>query len=288
MPPVQDAMLQRRRLRAELRKAREDAGLTQRDVAEAMDWSLSKVIRIESGTVRVSTTDLRALLQHYGIKDPARTEELIEMARASKEPPPAWWSKYREATAPQFLTFLGYENSASVIQQFHPTLVPGLLQEEDYARAVLTTYGGGAGADRVQAWLELRMRRQQELFDRPNPPEMFFVLDEAALHRLVGGRDVMRRQLHRLKEAAKLDNVTIDVIPFAAGAHPGMRGPFVILEFGDFEEDVLYLETGLGEMIVRDRREEIESRRDAFAELRAMAAPVPADVTIDRVLEKLG
>src|SRR6266508_236354 len=180
MTPAQDATVQRRRLRTELRRARSSAGFTQRDVAEAMDWSLSKLNRIESGLVGISTTDLKALLQHYGIVDPAEVDRFLSLARAGKEQR-AWWAAYKEATSQQYLTFLGYESSAALIQMFQPLLIPGLLQEEEYARAVLRAYGGSATDKRVEEWVELRLRRQEELVERPAPPEMVFVLDEAVL-----------------------------------------------------------------------------------------------------------
>jgi transcriptional regulator with XRE-family HTH domain len=286
MTSAQDAPVQRRRLRSELRRARAEAGLTQRDVAEAMEWSLSKLIRIESGSVGISTTDLKALLQHYGVGDQAEIDRFLGLARAGKDQR-AWWNAYREATSQQYLTFLGYESSASVIHMFQPLLIPGLLQDEDYARAVLRAYGGSATDKRVEEWVELRMRRQ-ELLDRSDPPEMFFVLDEAALHRWVGGRDVMRHQLHRLKNEAGRHNVTIEVVPFSAGEHPGMKGPFSILEFADDrDEDVLFLENPRGDTISRDEQEEIKPYREAFAHLRDLARKEDPEALIDKALKEM-
>jgi transcriptional regulator with XRE-family HTH domain len=287
MTPAQDAAVQRRRLRTELRRARASAGFTQRDVAEAMDWSLSKLIRIESGSVGISTTDLKALLQHYGIVDPAEVDRFRGLARAGREQR-AWWTSYREVTSQKFLTFLGYESSASGIQMFQPLLIPGLLQDEEYARAVLRAYGGSATDKRVEEWVELRMRRQDELFERPDPPEMIFVLDEAALHRWVGGRDVMRHQLLRLKNEAARDNVTIEVVPFSVGEHPGMKGPFGILEFvDDRDEDVLFMEDPRGDMISRDEQEEIMPYREVFARLRELARQGDLETLIDKVLKQM-
>jgi transcriptional regulator with XRE-family HTH domain len=136
-----DAPVQRRRLRSELRRARQDAGLTQKDVAEALEWSLSKLIRIEAGAVGISTTDLRALLQHYRINDPKVVDRILSLARAGKEQR-GWWTTYRDVTSQQFLTFLGYENSATVILVFQANLIPGLIQDEEYARALNFACGG--------------------------------------------------------------------------------------------------------------------------------------------------
>jgi transcriptional regulator with XRE-family HTH domain len=287
MSSAQDAPVRRRRLRTELRRARARAGLKQRDVAEAMDWSLSKLIRIETGSVGISTTDLKALLQHYGIVDTAEVDRFLSLARAAKEQG-GWWTDYREVASPQLLTFLGYENSASVIQTFQPLVIPGLLQTEEYARALLRALGGSPTDTLVEERVKLRMRRQEELLERSDPPDMFFVIDEAALHRWVGGRDVMRRQLQRLKDESARDNVTIDVVPFTADAHPGMQGPFVILEFADErDEDVLYLESWGGGIMSREEREEIEPFRLAFAHLRELARTADTETVIDRVLKQM-
>lgn len=288
MSPVQDAAVQRRRLRGELRRAREAAGHTQRDVALAMDWSLSKLTRIESGKVGISTNDLRALLNHYGVNDAAEVDRFIKMARTSKTER-AWWTGYREAISPQFLSFLSYENSASAIYHFEPMVVPGLLQEEEYARAVLQALSGSATSRRVEELVELRMKRQEELLYRQDPPEMLFIMDEAALHRWIGGHDVMRHQLLHLRQiAAEQSKVTIEVIPFTAGAHPGMKGPFVILEFADdVDEDVLFLEDFRGDVISRDEREEIDPAREALGTLRDLARKESIESAIDRTLKEM-
>lgn len=276
--------MQRRRLKSELRRIRTKAKLRQQDVAEAMDWSLSKLIRLESSG-KVATSDLRALLQHYNITEQKEIDRFVAMARASKEE--GWWSKYREATSPEFLTFLGYEYSASAIYQFELTLIPGLLQDKEYAREVLAAYGGPVPSTRLEEWIELRLERQYELFERASPPEMYFVMDEAALHRWVGGRDVMRRQLKKLKEFAQRDYITIEVVPFSAGAHPGMKGPFVVLEFPEYDEDALFLENSRGDMVSRDIQEEIAKFRESFEQLRALAGKVEFEAIVDKVLKEM-
>jgi hypothetical protein len=190
--------------------------------------------------------------------------------------------------SPQYLTLLGYESSASIIQMFQPLVIPGLLQEEEYAREVIRAVSGSATDKRVDELVELRMRRQEELFERSDPPEMFFVIDEAALHRWVGGREVIRHQLHRLQAAMTRGNVTIEIVPFTTGAHPGIQGPFVILEFLDErDEDVLFLENSRGDLIIRDEQEEIDPYREAFADLRVRAGATDARTMIDRVLNEL-
>ncbi|HZD69799.1 MAG TPA: helix-turn-helix transcriptional regulator [Actinomycetes bacterium] len=286
MTPAYDAPVRRRRLRSELRRVRKLAGFTQKEVAEAMEWSLSKLIRIESGSVGISTSDLKVLLQHYGVADPREVEQFLNLARAGREQR-GWWTEYRELISQQYLTLLGYENSASVIQTFQPLTIPGLLQDEEYARAVIRAVSGSATDKRVDELVKLRMRRQEELLERSDPPDMLFVLDEAALHRWVGGRDVMRHQLHRLRDAAR-ENITIEVVPFTSGAHPGMQGPFVIFEFFDeHDEDVLFLENSRGDLIVRDEQQEIEPYRLSFADLRELARSTDSQAMIDRVLNEM-
>ena len=253
-------VVQRRRLRAELRKARQDAGQTQEQVAVAMDWSLSKIIRIEAGSVGISTNDLKALLRHYKIVDPARTAELIALARAARER--AWWSMYRDVAPPGLLQLIGYETAAVIRRNFEPLLVPGLLQTEEYARTVIQGLGERLPAERVDTLVEIRVRRQ-ELLDRADPPLLFFIVDEAVVRRLVGGKSIMRRQVRRLIETADRPNVTIEVVPFSVGIHQGVKGSFAILEFPDAGDDDVRVEDGPHEVdrlraLVRHRGDDAE------------------------------
>jgi transcriptional regulator with XRE-family HTH domain len=280
------AQLQRRQLRGELRRARSDRQFTQKEVAEAMDWSVSKLVRIENGSVGISTSDLEGLLRHYGIVEDDEVNRFVQMARGTKQER-EWWDDYRSSTSQQYVSFVAYENSASVIQQFEPMLIPGLLQQEAYARAVLQELAGSASKQRVDDWVELRLRRQEKLFGRSDPPEMLFILGESCLRPWIGGSEVMRRQLRWLQDAALKDNVTIEVIPFSAGAHPGMKGPFVILQFADeLIEDVLFLENSRGDMITRDVKDEIDPYREVLGRLRELATQ-DIDTRIDEALHHI-
>lgn len=256
----------RRRLRTELKKARLDAGQTQGEVAAAMDWSLSKLIRIEGGTVGISTNDLKALLRYYQIVDDARTEELVNLAKAARDR--TWWSDYREKAPSGLLQLIGYESGASARRNFEPQLIPGLLQTEDYARAVIHALDEELSPERVNSLVDLRMRRQ-ELVHGAQPPQLYFVLDEAAIRHQTGGPEVMRGQLQHLMKTAERPNVTIEVIPFSAGIHQGMRGSFVVLEFPDpSDDDVAYVEDTSGGLVIREDRHEIQSYREIFERLR--------------------
>jgi len=285
-----DPTVHRRRLRSELRKAREAAGMTQRDVAAAMDWSQSKLIRIETGAVSISTNDLRALLRHYGLEH-ARIENLVEVARASRDQPR--WSVYKNVAEPEYIAFLGYESSASIIRNFEPLLIPGLLQTEEYASEVL-----GAMHDfephKVDPLVDLRMQRQELLVREPSPPSMHFIMDEAVIRRMIGGHALMRRQLRRLKELADHPNIIIRIVSFERGIYPRFRVPYVLFEFPEPEdEDVLYVENPLGEFIIRENSPEEKDRVTPvnylgfFWAVEQIARREDAPVAIQDALDKL-
>jgi transcriptional regulator with XRE-family HTH domain len=271
----------RRRLRAELRRARLDIGLTQEQVAAAMDWSLSKLIRIENGTVGISMNDLKAILTHYKITDETRTAELIALSRAARER--SWWNAYREIS-PRLVQLIEYESASFIIRNFQPMLIPGLLQTEEYATTTIRSLRPEASAQDVNTAVDLRMKRQQ-LLRQPEMPLMFFIMDEAAVRRLVGGQEATRRQVQRLLDESDKPTVTIEVVPFSAGAHPGMQGPFMLFEFPDAEDDdALYLEGPSESKWNRDDPEEISSFRERFEVLRELSLGPQGSVDLLRRL----
>ncbi|MGH3765718.1 MAG: helix-turn-helix domain-containing protein [Pseudonocardiaceae bacterium] len=267
MTAVQDPTVQRRRLRLELRRARDAVGLRQADVARAMEWSPSKLIRIEKGDVGVSSNDLRALLSLYGVKDQGRVNELVDLARSARGG--SIYDQYTDLLKPGFKEYLAYEASAAVIRQYDPVLIPGLLQTEEYGRAILSRMAGFGPAAVDKSWT-VRQNRQ-EAVGRGSPPEMCFILDEAALRRHVGPGHVMRRQLERLKDLTAESHISIQIIPFARGAHPGMAGNFILLEFTDPSlDDMVYLE-GIQQITIRDDHDLIAQYLDRFAQLEELA-----------------
>ena len=157
-------LVQRRRLRAELKRARLEAGLTQDSVAEEMDWSLSKIIRIETGSVGISTNDLTALLRLYNVDDSQRVAELIALGKAARQQ--SWYSKYRGLVPPSYFQYIEYETSASAIRTYETLVIPGLLQTEDYATKIMRLYRTRPESDVVKARVEIRMKRQQLLLER--------------------------------------------------------------------------------------------------------------------------
>jgi len=284
MTAVQDPTVQRRRLRDELRRARDAAGLRQADVAHAMDWSPSKLIRIERGDVSVSTNDLKALLSHYGVKDRVRVNGLLELARAARGA--SFYDQYADQLLPGFKEYLAYEASASVTRQYQSMLIPGLLQTEEYARGLFAGYGRADPEAADKGWA-VRQHRQ-EVHERETPPEMLFVLDEAALRRHVGGGHAMRKQLQRLKEYAAEPHITIQIMPFTRGAHPGMQGSFMLLEFTDPNlADLLHLE-GLNSTTIRDDTDQIARYLDRFAQLQMLALSPDESVDfLDVLMEEM-
>jgi len=268
MAVAQDPSVQRRRLRAELRRARDAAGLKQAEVAKAMDWSPSKLIRIESGQVNISTNDLRALLTHYDVKDRTRVAALVDLAKSSRAS--SFYDQFVNNLKPGFREYLAYEASASVIRQYDPVLISGLLQTEEYARSILEhTYG--VGSDEVDRLWAVRQHRQ-ELHDRDDPPDMLFVIDEAAIARQVGrSGKTMLRQLERLREYADEEHVTLQVLPFIAGAHPGMAGSFALLEFADANlDDMVHLES-VDQVTIKDDSEQIARYLDRYQKMEELA-----------------
>ena len=263
-----DSAAMRRRLRIELRRSRNAAKLTQREVADALEWSPSKVIRIESGQVGISVTDLRALAALYHVDDPTRLGELETLARGSRRQP---FADYRDMIAPDTIKYFGLEASASLIRHVQPLVVPGLLQTADYTRALLRAYGTEAGViDRV---VDSRRERQQ-LLDRTDPPEIFTILDEAVIRRRVGGSAVMTGQLQHLLSLAEHPRFTIQVVTFDAGAYEAIQGPFVHLEFSDVSDpDVVFLDGQQSSGTFIDDPETTAHYQESFIALEDLASP---------------
>jgi transcriptional regulator with XRE-family HTH domain len=253
----------RLRLRTALRAARETTRLTQQQVADAMDWSLSKVIRIEKGTVSISTNDVRALLQLYGVTDDRQVADLVDLARAARKR--AWWTAYRNEVPAHFGELIGLEAEASAHRYFQPIAVPGLLQTRSYARAVLNNVAPGELTPaQIDTRVEIRMTRQREVLGQANPPRLEIVLDEAVLRRVADSPEVMREQLQHLVKVGAAPNIIIQVLPFVAGVNT-VEGSFMILQFPD-DTDVVYVESALAGYVL-DRPDDIGPYRQAFERL---------------------
>jgi len=264
----------RRRVRNILRDARENIGLTQKQAADRVLWSLSKMIRIETGAPP-QPADVRVLLKEYGFEDD-RISEVVEYAKAARQPDE--WEQYKGVYSNAALSLFSNEPAARLIQKYEASVVPGLLQTEDYARELLQT----VGVDDSVAEKRLRVRLQrQEMLDRDDCPKLDFILGEATLSRPAGeGFEVIRAQIQRLKALADHPKITLRFLPFAGGMHPGMGMSFTVLEFPDPEvPDLVYLENGDGDSIWRDDKAEIEKYALRFGRLLELAAPAEDFVT---------
>jgi transcriptional regulator with XRE-family HTH domain len=264
-PRPGNAALQRLQLRTELRRARKQADLTQRQAAEDMEWSPSKLLRIESGEVGISVHDLRPLLTLYHVSDEEVIERLLDLARGSRKMP---FAEYRDLYSQPFLNFLAMESSAFVTRAFQPLVVPGLLQTEEYAAEMIRAYSADRfSASQQQRLLEGRILRQETL-DRDDG-ETYFILDEAVLRRQIGGPRMMRRQLRRLAELAAHPRRQIMIFPFSSGT-PASHGPFTLFELGEFEEGMqtfVYLENLRGSAHVSTATEDFNKHLEAFWDL---------------------
>ena len=259
--------VRRRRLALELRRLREAARLTCEEVADHLECSASKISRVETGRVSVSPRDVRDMLELYGVAT-AQRESLVQLARDSRQK--GWWHAYSDTMQPQMATYIGLESAASEIRIYEVSLIPGLLQTEDYARAVIRAGMVNSPAEDIERRVALLMARQPAVV-REDPPKVWAVLDEAALRRRVGGAGLMRLQLEHLLAQAALPNVAVQVIPFGGGAHPAMGRPFIILVFPErVDTDVVYLEDLTSALYLEDVAE-VDRYNVFFNHLRATA-----------------
>lgn len=261
--PGQSPTLRRRELGARLRQLRLDAGLTVEDVAGRLLCSSAKVSRIETGGRGVSLRDVRDLSGIYGV-DSGERDHLMSLAKESHQR--AWWQEYDV----KYQTYFGLEAAATSIADYESGMVPGLLQTEAYARAMIAGTDPTMLAEDQEHSLRARTRRQTRLTES-SPPRFHALVDEAALRRVVGDRDVMRAQLIALAERAVLPNVTLQIVPFEAGAHPGIDSTFTILGFAERDmHDVVYVEGLMGQFYL-ERPTDIERYHRVFGEIAAKA-----------------
>jgi transcriptional regulator with XRE-family HTH domain len=228
----------------QLQALREKAGLSYEQAAEAIYSSSYTVRRMERAEGGLKPLTVKSLLMAYGVTDVREIDTFLALARDASKP--GGWHSYDDVLPSWFKVAVGLEESASLIRAYEPQVVPGLLQTADYARAITAASFPGATEDETERRVALRLARQ-ELLRRPVPPEYWVVLDETVVRRPVGGRNVMRGQLARLTEAAEQGNITIQVIPFAAGWHPALYGMFWMFRFPDLQmPDIVYSEALTG------------------------------------------
>ncbi|WP_433547606.1 helix-turn-helix domain-containing protein [Streptomyces sp. CA-294286] len=259
-------------LGAELRKIREELRLTADGVAEAMKWHASKVSRLESGRSGLRAHEVTTLLDLYGVHDEERRSGLETLAREGKRR--VWWQPYNDVLTPRYLDYISFEADSSSVRCFETTLIPGLLQTPDYARSVIRALPPESSADEVNALVEVRMARQNAALKREDPLKLWAILDESILHREVGGPAQLRKQLAHLLDMQEEPNITLQVLPFDAGSHAGMLGPFVIMQFPvQADLDVVYSE-GLASSVYLERDSDRAVYGRTFDLLRAAARGV--------------
>jgi transcriptional regulator with XRE-family HTH domain len=258
--------VRRRRLGLELRRLREASGLTIEVVADRLECSSSKISRIETGHTGVTPRDVRDMLAVYGLAGPA-AEELVQVARDARQK--GWWHLYGTVLTG---AYVGLEAAASSIRSYEVQVIPGLLQTETYARSMLHAGGPGRSDTEVDRRVRVRMARQS-LLVQDDPLDLWVVLDETIFHRLVGGSAVMREQLDHLVRSAARPNITVQVLPFSAGAHVAMEGSFTILGYDEpADPDVVFAENAAGGLFL-EKDEELQRYHYIFDHLRATAMP---------------
>jgi hypothetical protein len=250
---------QRIMLGVHLRRLREEAGVTRTEAAWEIRGSESKISRLELGRVGFKVRDVDDLLTLYKLDDPAERERLLAMARGANNP--GWWQRYDDLTPDWFHYYLGLEMAVDMIRTFELQFVPGLLQTEDYARAVvnLGRLDEPLPDSEVERLVTLRMARQQVLTRQPRPARLWAVIDEAVLRRPIGSKAILQAQLEHLIEASKRHNVTLQIIPFDKGGYTATGGAFTLLRFNDTDlPDIVYIEH-LTSGVYLDKREELDS-----------------------------
>jgi transcriptional regulator with XRE-family HTH domain len=257
-------------LGAELRRLREAAGITREAAGYRIRASDSKISRLELGRVGFKERDVADLLTLYGVTDEEERASLLTLALGANTP--GWWEQYGDLMPSWFQPYVGLEEAAALIRTYEVQFIPGLLQTEDYARAVIAVDHVTTPAEEIDRRVSLRMDRQK-LLTRPDPPTLWAVVDEAALRRPIGGAGVMRRQLEALIEATELPNLTLQVVPFRVGGHAASGGSFTILRFlGRDLPDVVYHEH-LTSALFLDKREHVDHYAEAMERLAAQADP---------------
>ncbi|MEU9475493.1 helix-turn-helix transcriptional regulator [Streptomyces sp. NPDC048191] len=261
--------VRRRRLGQELRRLRELKGMTAEEVAERLLVSQSKISRLENGRRSISQRDVRDLCGVYEVEDQRIVDSLMEMARDSRQQ--GWWHTFGDIP---YSVYIGLETDAESLRVYEPQLVTGLLQTRAYAEALVQGALPETSTAEIEKRVQVRMRRQERITAENNPLRLWVVLDEAALKRVVGSRLVMREQLEHLIEMSQLPHVTVQVLPFEVGAHPGLNGQYAILEFADAaDSSVVYLE-GVTSDLYLEKAQDVQKYAVMYEHLRAQSLNV--------------
>ncbi|AZQ35436.1 XRE family transcriptional regulator [Streptomyces cyaneochromogenes] len=261
--------VRRRRLGQELRRLRELKGMTAEEVAERLLVSQSKISRLENGRRSISQRDVRDLCGVYEVEDHRIVDSLMQMAKDSRQQ--GWWHSFGDIP---YSVYIGLETDAASLRVYDPQVVPGLLQTKQYAEALIAGALPETASAEIEKRVQVQMRRQERISTEDNPLRLWTVLDEAALRRVVGNRSLMRDQLEQLVEQSQLPHVTVQVIPFDMGAHPGLNGQYAILEFPDAaDSSVVYIE-GVTSDLYLEKANDVQKYSVMYEHLRAQALNV--------------
>ncbi|AZP21769.1 helix-turn-helix domain-containing protein [Streptomyces aquilus] len=267
--------VRRRQLGAELRRLREQAGRRIEDAATHLECSMSKISRVETGQAPIKARDVRDLLEWYGIADPQRIETVMQIHKDAQQQ--GWWAHYGDVLPSGMATYAGLEADAQVLRSYESMVVHGLLQTEDYAHAVIAAFQPNR-PDETDQLVRFRKERQALLTRQPDPLELWVVMEESALRRPVGGKEVMTAQLRHLAEVTALPNVTLQIMPTSKGAHAALSGAFSLLEFEPHTPTVVYVNSMAGNVYLEKERD-VRSFIQTFDLLRA-AAPDPQEAAV--------
>ncbi|MFD0022159.1 helix-turn-helix domain-containing protein [Streptomyces sp. NPDC058382] len=269
MPSNVNPTVRRRRLGQELRRLREIKGMTAEEVAERLLVSQSKISRLENGRRSISQRDVRDLCGVYEVEDHRIVDSLMQMAKDSRQQ--GWWHAFGDIP---YSVYIGLETDAESLRVYEPQVVPGLLQTRQYAEALINGALPEAPQTDIDKRVSVRSRRQDRINAPEHPLRLWAVIDESALRRLVGGRQVMIEQLERLVELSHLPHVTVQVLPFDMGAHPGINGQYAILEFPDAaDSSVVYIE-GVTSDLYLEKANDVQRYSVMYEHLRAQALNV--------------
>ncbi|MDS1271402.1 helix-turn-helix transcriptional regulator [Lipingzhangella sp. LS1_29] len=263
--------IRRRRLSAELKRVRQDAGMTVEDVAAATEWSVGKISNIETGVRQFPTVmEIKGLLDTYGVTEDRRREAILDLTRQARER--GWWSKYSDVFTDEFPEF---EAEATSIHTYELARIPGLPQTAGYVELLMRASLYRSNID-IERAIETR-RQRQTVLERPSAPDLWAVIDEAALRRFQPAETVFRDQVQHLVDVAEADNtVTLQVLPFASGMHAALQGPFVLMHFAENVNPVVYLETDTDGLYLEE--EEVDRYRKVFDHVRTSARHPEASI----------
>jgi transcriptional regulator with XRE-family HTH domain len=263
VPEVRSPTVRRRELGALLRKLRLEKGLTVEQAADQLLFSMSKLSRMETGHGIATPRDVRDLCDLYGVTEQAERDRMMNLAAESRRH--AWWQSYDL----DYARYVGLEAEASAISAFQSSVVHDLLQTADYARAGHESAMPRLAPGQIDLQIEAKLTRQR-ILTRDNPPQFAVVLDEAALRRMAGGREVMAEQLAKILDLTALPNVRVQVLPFEQGSHPALESNFTILELPDLAPDVIFVE-GLIRSAYLERDDDLKRYREMFCRLQSLA-----------------